>query len=194
MSPTSPAYRLSDFIADLELLTSVPLGEDERIRRIQRKVRLLLAGGDPAVVDPSRVPLPDHYGRYLLHEDKAGRFVVVELVWGPGQGTPIHDHSTWGVAGILTNELRIVNYDRLDDGAKPGVAELREASAVEAPAGTVTYLQPPNDVIHSITNTSAAVTRSIHVYGKSTVACNRFDLKSGSVRPWTLAYDKPCAC
>ena len=190
----SAAYRLADFIADLELVTAVALEDEERIRRIQRKLKLLIAGGDPALGDPARVPPKDHYGRYLLHEDKGGRFVVVQLVWGPGQGTPIHDHSTWGVAGILTNELRIVNYDRIDLGARPGVAELRESSALEAPAGTVTYIQPPNDVIHSITNVTEAATRSIHVYGKSSVVCNQYDLEAGTVRPWRLAYDKPCAC
>jgi 3-mercaptopropionate dioxygenase len=194
MSAPVPPYRFSDFVADLELVTAVPLSDEERIRRIQRKLRLLIAGGDAALSDAAKVPRPDHYGRYLLHKDPDGRFVVVQLVWGPGQGTPIHDHSTWGVAGIAANELRIVNYDRVDDGRRPGHAELREASAIEAPAGTVTYIQPPNDVIHSIANPTDHVSRSIHVYGKSVVACNQFDLEKRTLRPWSLAYDKPCAC
>lgn len=191
---STPPYRLADFISDLELITAVPLPDTERIRRIQRKLRLLISGGDVALNDPSRPAPKDHYGRYLLHEDKDGRFVVVLMVWGPQIGTPIHDHSTWGVAGILCNELHIVNYDRMDDGSTPGVAELREASAIDAPAGTVTYIQPPNDVIHSITNTTDVVTRSVHVYGKSTVACNWYDLPTGKMTPWKLSYDKPCAC
>ena len=191
---SAPPYRLADFISDLELITAVPLPDTERIRRIQRKLRLLISGGDVSLNDPARPAPKDHYGRYLLHEDKDGRFVVVQMVWGPHLGTPIHDHSTWGVAGILTNELHIVNYDRMDDGSKPGFAELREASAIDAPAGTVTYIQPPNDVIHTITNTTDVVTRSVHVYGKSTVACNWYDLATGKMTPWKLVYDKPCAC
>jgi predicted metal-dependent enzyme (double-stranded beta helix superfamily) len=191
---SAPAYRLADFVADLELITAVPLPDTERIRRIQKKLRMLISAGDVALGDASRPPIQEHYGRCLLHEDKDNRFVVVEMVWGPKQGTPIHDHSTWGVAGILCNELRLVNYDRMDDGSKPGVAELREASAIDAPAGTVTYIQPPNDVIHSITNTTDTVTRSVHVYGKSTVACNWYDLATGRMTPWKLAYDKPCDC
>ena len=189
-----PPYRLADFISDLELITAVPLPDTERIRRIQRKMRLLISGGDIVSTDPARPALKEHYGRYLLHEDKDNRFVVVEMVWGPGQGTPIHDHSTWGVAGILCNELHLVNYDRMDDGSTPGRAELREASAIDAPAGTVTYIQPPNDVIHSISNTTDVVTRSVHVYGKSSVACNWYDLETGKMAPWKLVYDKPCAC
>ena len=191
---SAPAYRLPDFVADLELITAVPLPDTERIRRIQKKLRMLISAGDVPLTDAARPPIKEHYGRYLLHEDKDSRFVVVEMVWGPKQGTPIHDHSTWGVAGVLCNELHLVNYDRMDDGSKPGVAELRESSCVDAPAGTVTYIQPPNDVIHSITNATDTVTRSVHVYGKSTVLCNWYDLATGKMTPWKLSYDKPCAC
>ena len=67
-------------------------------------------------------------------------------------------------------------------------------SAIDAPAGTVTYIQPPNDVIHAISNPSDHVSRSVHVYGKSVVACNQFDRERRTLRPWSLAYDKPCAC
>jgi len=136
---------------------------------------------------------PEHYARRELYRSEDHGYCVVAMTWGPGQGTPIHDHSTWGVAGIVENELRIVNYDRMDDGSKPGYADLREASAIEAPAGTVTYILPPNDVIHLIVNPTDRTTISLHVYGKS-VECNQFDLEKKSYGSWTLSYDKPCPC
>jgi predicted metal-dependent enzyme (double-stranded beta helix superfamily) len=193
MALSTPAYAFEDFVADLELITSVESSDEEKIRRIQRKLRLLITGGrflPPVATTPSL----KRYARHLVHEDAKKRFIVVSLVWAPGQGTPIHDHSTWGVAGIVENELRIVNYDRMDDGTKPGYAELREASAIEAPAGTVTYILPPNDIIHLIENPTNRTTISLHVYGKSIVECNRFDLAEKSFTPWKLDYDKPCAC
>ena len=193
MSANVVPYKFDDFIADLELITSVGSTDEDKIRLIQRKLRLLIATGNFLPSD-AKTPALQRYARHLVHEDPKKRFIVVSLVWTPGQGTPIHDHSTWGVAGIVENELRIVNYDRVDDGSKPGYADLREASAIEAPAGTVTYILPPNDVIHLIENPTNRTTISLHVYGKSTVECNQFDLAGKTFKPWKLTYDKPCAC
>ena len=186
-------YKFDDFIADLELITSVGSTDEDKIRLIQRKLRLLIATGN-FLPSEAKTPALQRYARHLVHEDAKKRFIVVSLVWTPGQGTPIHDHSTWGVAGIVENELRIVNYDRMDDGTKSGYADLREASAIEAPAGTVTYILPPNDVIHLIENPTDRTTISLHVYGKSTVECNQFDAAKKTYVPWKLTYDKPCAC
>jgi len=47
------------------------------------------------------IPHPDFYQQYLLHADPLERFSVVSFVWGPGQKTPIHDHCTWGLIGML---------------------------------------------------------------------------------------------
>lgn len=189
MQPKPTRYSFEDFVSDLELITSVETVDEEKIKRIYRKMRLLISGGD-FLSDAAKAPDRNRYARHLLHEDPKKRFVVVSLVWAPGQGTPIHDHSTWGVAGILTNELRIANYDRLDDGTKPGFAELREASSITAPAGTVTYVLPPNDEIHVLENPTDQVTVSLHVYGKQITECNRFDLAARTYVPWSLSYDK----
>ncbi|HXX95102.1 MAG TPA: cysteine dioxygenase family protein [Planctomycetota bacterium] len=188
MTAKSSAYRFGDFITDLEMITAIETMDEEKIRKIHRKMRLLLSG-DEFLPEAAKKPDPRQYARHLLHEDPKKRFVVVSLVWGPRQGTPIHDHSTWGVAGILSNELRIVNYDRLDDGAKPGRAELREASSITAPTGTVIYVLPPNDEIHLLENPTETITITLHVYGKQITECNRYDLAAKTYSPWKLSYD-----
>jgi len=189
MTAKSSAYKFHDFITDLEMITAVETMDEEKIRKIHRKMRLLLAGED-FLPEAAKKTDPKQYARHLLHEDAKKRFVVVSLVWGPKQGTPIHDHSTWGVAGILVNELRIVNYDRLDDGKKAGHADLREASSITAPTGTVLYVLPPNDEIHLLENSTETVTISLHVYGKQITECNRYDLAAQTYGPWKLSYDK----
>jgi predicted metal-dependent enzyme (double-stranded beta helix superfamily) len=181
-------YGFSDFVTDLELITSVRSMDEDKIRQIHRKMRLLLS--DPSFLsDEARAPNLERYARHLLHKDKHDRFVVVSLVWLPGQGTPVHDHSTWGVAGIVSNELRIVNYVRLDDGQKPGYAELREASAVAAGPGTVLYVLPPNDEIHVLENASDRTTITLHVYGKEITRFNVFDVEAKSYKPSEVSYD-----
>src|SRR5580698_10876014 len=44
---------------------------------------------------------PDGYVSHLLHTEPDGSFSVCALVWRPGQVTPIHDHVTWCVVGVL---------------------------------------------------------------------------------------------
>ena len=44
---------------------------------------------------------PERYQQFLLYADPDDRFSVVSFVWGPGQSTPIHDHTVWGLIGML---------------------------------------------------------------------------------------------
>ncbi len=185
------SYQFKDFISDLELITSVGSTDEDKIRKIQRKMKLLISSGDfySALNERAKTPNTAHYARYLLHQDANGRFVVVSIVWGAGQGTPIHDHTIWGVAGILKGELHIVNYDRLDDGQRPRHADLRETSSMLAPAGTVLYVLPPNDEIHLLENNTDQVTITLHVYGKQLTDCNQYKLEDCSCLPWQLNYE-----
>jgi predicted metal-dependent enzyme (double-stranded beta helix superfamily) len=65
-----------------------------------------------------------------------------------------------GVDGAERNTF----WTRLDDGSRPGQAEIRrERDQVLGPGEVVTF-QP--DAIHSVVNESARVTVSLHVYGK----------------------------
>ena len=47
------------------------------------------------------VPVPGAYGQYLLYRDPGDRFTTVAFVWDAGAGTPIHDHTVWGIVGVL---------------------------------------------------------------------------------------------
>jgi len=38
---------------------------------------------------------------HVVHTEPDGSFSVCALVWRPGQVTPIHDHVTWCVFGVL---------------------------------------------------------------------------------------------
>ena len=49
-------------------------------------------------------PHPQFYQQYLLYADPLERFSMVSFVWGPGQKTPVHDHMTWGLIGMLRGQ------------------------------------------------------------------------------------------
>ena len=44
---------------------------------------------------------PARYLSHLLHAEPDGSFSIVAMVWLPGQVTPVHDHVTWCVFGVL---------------------------------------------------------------------------------------------
>jgi 3-mercaptopropionate dioxygenase len=48
-----------------------------------------------------RIGDPANYRSHLLHTEPDGAFSIVALVWRPGQVTPIHDHVTWCVFGVI---------------------------------------------------------------------------------------------
>ena len=58
---------------------------------------------------------PDGYVSHTLHTEPDGSFSVCALVWRPGQQTPIHDHVTWCVVGVVQG----AEYEDLPPGQRP---------------------------------------------------------------------------
>lgn len=111
---------------------------------------------------------PDRYQQYLLHCDSRERFSVVSFVWGPGQSTPIHDHSVWGLVGVLRGVERVERFGRLPSGAL--VAQGEELLH----AGEVDAVSPRIGDIHRVANGLAdRPSVSIHVYGANIGAVER---------------------
>ncbi len=191
MSTTSTSgYGLQDYIRTIvDVLDRRPAN-----RIIVREVSLAtkrLCADDRWLDERFRVGSPDYYTRHLLHRDPNNRFVVLALVWMPGQVTPIHDHSCWGIMGLLQNSLEEVCYDRLDDGNRPEFAEIEQSRVTDVGRGGVAYLLPPYEEIHRIGNTSNQPTISLHVYGRDLDEVNVFDPVSGKVSPMRIKYYSP---
>ena len=56
---------------------------------------------DDWLPDEFALPSVESYRQYLLYCDPLERFSVVSFVWGPGQKTPVHDHTVWGLVGVM---------------------------------------------------------------------------------------------
>lgn len=127
-----------------------------------------LIAKDDWLPDAFARPNPDRYQQYLLHCDSRERFSVVSFVWGPGQSTPIHDHSVWGLVGVLRGVEKVERFRRLPTGGliNQGEDYLRE--------GEVDAVSPRIGDIHRVTNGRAdAPSISIHVYGANIGAVER---------------------
>lgn len=152
-------------------------------------LRSVLCGSmrDPGVRLPECVhrPIDDHYARRELYRSPTHGYSVVAMTWGPGQGTPIHDHAgCWCVEGVWAGELEIAQYELLErDGDR---FRFRSAGGMQAGPGSAGSLIPPHEY-HTIRNADPrAIAISLHVYEAPLLACSRFEPQSGE---WYLRMD-----
>ena len=102
---------------------------------------------------------PARYQTHVLHIERDGSFSVLALVWRPGQLTPIHDHVTWCVFGVIQG----VEHEELYQLDVAGDF-LAESGSSTNHTGEVAGFAPPGD-IHRVRNPGPGTAISIHVYG-----------------------------
>ena len=130
---------------------------------------------DPAIVLPAqlRAAIAEHYARRELYRSPQYGYSLVAMTWGPGPGTPLHDHSgLWCVEGVWLGELDILQYELLERAGDR--FRFEAASQVHAGTGSAGSLIPPHEY-HTIRNGSTdAIAISLHVYQAPLVSCSRF--------------------
>jgi predicted metal-dependent enzyme (double-stranded beta helix superfamily) len=180
----SEHHKLRDFVVDFTRLIDRHLDEPAILAEGRKLVARLVATDDwlPAAYAQ---PGPHSYQQYLLHADTLERFSVVSFVWGPGQRTPIHDHTVWGIVGILRGaETGVAYVQKPGGGFDTGPAERLER-------GEVVAVSPEIGDIHVIANAyDDRPSISIHVYGGNIGAIRRsvFNPLSGVRTPFISGY------
>jgi 3-mercaptopropionate dioxygenase len=145
-----------------------------------------LISNDDWLPDEFAVPSPDTYRQYLLHCDPLERFSVVSFVWGPGQKTPVHDHTVWGLVGVMRGAELCEEYNHATIG-KPFVP----SGTHRIEPGEVDRLSPTIGDIHVVSNAfSDRTSVSIHVYGANIGAVSRhvYDAASGTPKKFISGY------
>jgi predicted metal-dependent enzyme (double-stranded beta helix superfamily) len=172
--------RFQHFVQEFTLLLDAGASE-ERIFSEGKALLASLIAHDDWLPDQFARAHPDHYQNYLLHCDPLERFSVVSFVWGPGQTTPVHDHTVWGMVGVMRGADLC---EEFDPDLKPGGTHRLSAGAVD-------LVSPLVGDIHRVSNAlSDAVSLSIHVYGANIgkVARHAWDLSTGERRQFVSAY------
>ncbi len=165
---------LTRFIRSVEWLTDEGLPEAEFLAAA-RPFLAALVGEDDWLPAAYAEPHPERYRQYLLYRDPDARFSLVSFVWGPGQSTPIHDHTVWGLVGVLRGAELSQRFQSPDVGPPEplGQPERLEPGAVEA-------VSPAIGDVHQVWNAfEDRVSISIHLYGADI----------GAVRRWTYPVE-----
>ena len=165
---------LRQFVAATTELVGAPQDEATLLPLVRAQL-LKLVAHDHWLPDELAQPHPQHYQQYLLHADPLQRFSVVSFVWGPGQQTPVHDHTVWGLIGMLRGEEASQAYG-FDAQGRLAL----QGDPVRLQPGQVEAVSPRLGDIHQVRNLfDDRVSISVHVYGANI----------GAVQRWVYADD-----
>jgi len=132
------------------------------------------------------------YTRNLIFDAPDASLSLYAIVWLPGQWTPVHDHGSWGVVGVVEGVLEERSYVRLspDRGADADIDLVRGGTVLLA-RGAVTSFVPNPDHIH-VTGVPAERARavSLHLYGRTMSNFNIYDVAARTRRRIEVAHNE----
>jgi len=176
VTPNSIA-RFHHFLAQLTRLVDAAPAEPALLSQGRQYLSELISNDDWLLPEFAQAH-PQYYQQYLLYADPQNRFSVVSFVWGPGQATPIHDHTVWGMVGILRGSESCQPYSRMSDG--------RWAPAgfqIDMQPGDIEAVSPRIGDVHKVWNASTnKVSVSIHVYGGNIGLIERHSYREDGTR------------
>ncbi|MGA0024471.1 MAG: cysteine dioxygenase [Burkholderiales bacterium] len=178
--------RFRHFVAEFTRLAEKSGSDEKTMLDAGSKLLGDLIKHDDWLPDECAQPHPQYYQQYLLYCDPLERFSVVSFVWGPGQKTPVHDHMTWGMVGMMRGAESCRRFERKTAG-QPMVA----SETGRLLPGEVDRVSPTVGDIHEVANAhDDRVSISIHVYGANIGAVKRhvFDPATGIDKPFVSGY------
>jgi 3-mercaptopropionate dioxygenase len=178
------SQRFFDFLASMDAAIAQSANEAVLLDRAEHALSALIAHDD-WLPDVYAKPSAAKYQQYLLYTDPAGQYSVQSFVWAPGQGTPIHNHTVWGLVGVMRGAEQCSEYPA------PGSAAMQCAHEHRLPRGEVDRVSPTIGDWHAVANAfDDQVSLSIHVYGADIGRVERsvFDPITQAVRPFISGY------
>ncbi|HTV36116.1 MAG TPA: hypothetical protein VMF12_06755 [Xanthobacteraceae bacterium] len=179
-NPSLPV--IDKFISDLRAVWAAE--DDDGRRMAQAKPLLEKLVFDPALKAHS-ASWPSTEGRknLLFYVDPDYHFVINGVVRVPGRTGSIHDHAdAWVLYGVLDGTESLERFDRVDDGSRPGYAEVKLSSVTTGSQGKVDLVEPR--AIHAEqggpTRSVAVIVRSQKL-GEGTVLQHRYDRDANTV-------------
>jgi predicted metal-dependent enzyme (double-stranded beta helix superfamily) len=170
------------FIADLRAIWAAETDDGRRMAKAKPLLEKLVM--EPALrAHSANWPSTEGRKNLLLYVDPDYHFVINGVVRVPGRTGSIHDHAdAWVLYGVLDGTESLERFDRLDDGSRPGYAEVKLSSVTTGSQGKVD-LVPPR-AIHAEqggpTRSVAVIVRSQKL-GEGTVLQHRYDRDAKTV-------------
>ena len=173
---------LDKFIVDLRTIWAEDSENERRMAKAKPLLEQLLTD---ATLKAHSAAWPSTEGRknLLLYVDPDHHFVINAVVRMPGRTGSVHDHAdAWVLYGVLDGSESLERFERVDDGSRPGYAEVRLSSVTTGTQGKVDLVPP-----HSIHAEQGGPTRSVAIIvrsqrlGEGTILQRRYDAMAKTV-------------
>ncbi|KHF25342.1 cysteine dioxygenase [Solemya velum gill symbiont] len=176
---------LDTFINGMTSLVDMHGDNEKEILQQGRVLLAELIADDSWLADEYRQGSADAYRQYLLYLDPQSRFSVVSFVWGPGQKTPVHDHTVWGMVGVM-NGRELCEEFSIDFET----GDLLKTGEHLIDPGGIDLVSPTIGDVHRVSNAlDDRDSISIHVYGADIGRTSRHIFEeNGSVKTFISGY------
>jgi predicted metal-dependent enzyme (double-stranded beta helix superfamily) len=171
-----------DFVAQLRAIWQAE-GDNQRRMEKARPLLQQLVKDQGLKAHSARWPSTEGFKNLLLYVDPQHHFAINAVVRTPGRVGGVHDHAdAWVLYGVLDGSESLERYERIDDGSRPGYAELRLASVTTGTQGKVDLVPP-----HAIHAEQGGPGRSVAIIvrsqrlGEGTVLQRAYDPKAKTV-------------
>ncbi len=178
--------KFEKFVSDFNKIIDKHQGNEPAILDKGGAVLKQLIEQDDWLPERYAKPHPQYYQQYLLHADPQDRYSVVSFVWGPGQKTPVHNHTVWALIGMMRGSEVGEMFEYNEDGQS-----MRGMGAEQLHPGDVDCVSPTLGDIHRVSNVyDDKVSISIHVYGGNIGRISRhvFVPETGERKPFISGY------
>jgi len=191
------ACAIDEFIRDLEAIVGRERDQWKIVASVEPLVQRLVTSHDltwlkAAYREPpkNKIGVAAGYGQYCLYR-RGSELSVIAFCWGPGKGTPIHDHLSWGVLGFVDGSEKETRYRRVDDGSNAERARLEEIGVHYTEKGRTSHIVTPGRDVHKVENPGDTPSVSLHVYGcdMGRQRRRRYDPVSGKIEWYMTPHD-----
>ena len=184
------SYTIDQYVEDLRAIVGEEAHENKIVERVRPLAKKLASTSGWIKDDFWKCDAQQGFGVHLLHEEDNHDLAVFAISWLPDRGTLAHNHRTWAVVAGIHGQEKETEWRRLDDGKKPGYAELERIGESVMTAGDVSTCMP--DDIHTVWNVGDEVSMSLHTYGRHINFTGRseFDPDKNEERPLIVTVVK----
>jgi len=176
--------RLRNFVTRMTRLVEQEGGNEPRLLEQGQPLLADLINHDDWLPEDFARPHPERYQQYLLYCDPFERFSLASFIWGPGQTTPVHDHTVWGMVGVMRGAELCEEY------AANGAGKVAKTGEHRIAPGGIDLVSPTIGDIHTVSNPfNDRVSISIHCYGANIGAVKRhIYAPDGEVKDFISGY------
>lgn len=154
-------YEISQFISDAKAILASRESLEQQKGAIGERLSALSKRDDLTRHGMPLGPSDASTDNYILWREPPYMALVLGQ-FDPGYLSPVHEHQDFWVVGCgYRGEDRWDMYERIDDGRRPGHAEVRLYDQWHIPRGKAVCMPMPPRAIHSHNNVSSALTQEL---------------------------------